>query len=192
MPFATTLAQSGAQLIRSLQNDRIKWKLVRCNTARTHSLTHSLVQASHRGRASKVPVGPRTEVGGVGGIAVVRIEGSAVGYEVDMEEPSVQLAHARPRSYRRHVYGGQLPTLEALGDSDTCATCDELPDAHGSPRQLVLLLAAAKRVAGAVDRARLPTPLKRTSLQKEATGEQLSSSEIDRLLTHSLTRSLTH
>ena len=49
VPFATTLAQSDAQLRRSLQNDRTKWKPVRCNTARASlsltlslSLTHTL------------------------------------------------------------------------------------------------------------------------------------------------------
>ena len=46
VPFATTLAQSDAQLRRSLQNDRTKWKLVRCNTARASlslSLSRSLL-----------------------------------------------------------------------------------------------------------------------------------------------------
>ena len=32
----------------------------------------------------------------------------------------------------------------------TCATCDELPDAHGSPRPFVLLLAAAVRLHASV------------------------------------------
>ena len=45
MPLATALAQSGAQLRRSLQNDRTKWKLVRCNTALTLTLTLALTLA---------------------------------------------------------------------------------------------------------------------------------------------------
>ena len=42
VPFATTLAQTDAQLRRSLQNDRAKWRLVRCNTALTLLLSYSL------------------------------------------------------------------------------------------------------------------------------------------------------
>ena len=42
VPFATTPSRSDDQLRHSLQNDRTKWKLVRCNTALSLSLSLSL------------------------------------------------------------------------------------------------------------------------------------------------------
>ena len=42
-PGTRTLAQSDAQLRHSLQNDRTKWKLVRCNSARASSPLISLL-----------------------------------------------------------------------------------------------------------------------------------------------------
>ena len=71
--------------------------------------------ASDREQASFDPVGSRTQVGGVGGIAIVFRRGSVEGQRDDMDGPIVRLVHVRPRFHLRLVSGGQLHTVAAEG-----------------------------------------------------------------------------
>ena len=98
------------------------------------SLSHSCVgddgcpsdkQESHqqrlasclRSRASELcPVGPCTQVGGVGGISLVFRRGSVEGQRDDMDGPIVRLVHINPRFHLKHVSGGRLPTVAAEGE----------------------------------------------------------------------------
>ena len=71
--------------------------------------------ASDREQASFDLVGSRTQVGGVGGIAIVFRRGSVEGQRDDMDGPIVRLVHVRPRFHLRLVSGGQLHTVAAEG-----------------------------------------------------------------------------
>ena len=99
----------------------------------THSLTHSLTRAlmtvdvrvtienvtnrgsPHASDREQASFDPHTQVGGVGGIAIVFRRGSVEGQRGDMDGPIVRLVHERPRFHLRLVSGGQLPTVAAEG-----------------------------------------------------------------------------
>ena len=94
--------------------------------------------ASDREQASFDPVGPRTPVGGVGGIAIVFRRGSVEGQRDDMDGPIVRLVHVRPRFHLRLVSGGQLPTVAAEGEGQRGTRPSTRSEAHKNQDQVAL------------------------------------------------------
>ena len=91
-----------------------------------------------REQASFDPVGPRAQVGGVGGITIVFRRGSVEGQRDDMDGPIVRLVHERPRFYLRLVSGSQLPTVAAEGAGQRRTKPFTRSEAHRNQEQIAL------------------------------------------------------
>ena len=94
--------------------------------------------ASDREQASLDPVGPRTQVGGVSGVAIVFRRGIVDDQRDDMDGPIVRLVHVRPRVHARLVSSGQLPTVAAEGEGQRRTKPATRSEAHRNQEHIAL------------------------------------------------------